>query len=160
MVRRLGSSQMTASNRMVCLIAFTSNVASTYGWLVQYCPPGAGIGDEIPRGVTGLDGDRVGIGQLLGDGLPFHVGETSRSRVIGSAPSLQIGQVVRRWRVWMELRDAPGRRGKHLGGPPLVSPAVPQSQSAIRVRAGPRDSCGGDTRRLRIMISSAADWTN
>ena len=28
-VRRLGSSQMTASSRMVCLIVFTSNVANT-----------------------------------------------------------------------------------------------------------------------------------
>ena len=63
--------------------------------LFQYRPRGAGIGDEIARGVTGLDGDRVGIGQLLGDGLPCGVAEIGRLCVFGSAPRLQIGQVVR-----------------------------------------------------------------
>ena len=105
-VLRPFSSQMTASNRMVCLMVFTSNVASTSGAMrrrhndegrpaqdqlfqgadqlakaldrvaayqhcgsFEYCPSGTGVSDEITRGVAGVDGDCVRIGQLLCDGL-------------------------------------------------------------------------------------------
>ena len=57
----------------------------------------------------------------------FGVAEISRLRIFRSATGLQIGQVMRRRGVGMKLRDCPRRRGEHLGGSLLVSPAIPES---------------------------------
>ena len=120
------------------------------GGLFQHGPRGAGIGNEIARGVTGFDSDGVGIGQLFGDGLPFGVAEIGRRCVFGSAPSLQIRQVVRGRSVWMKLRNGPGRRREHLGGSLLVSPAVPHRTEDDRAESRNDQHDQADAPRIHL----------
>ena len=78
------------------------------------------------REVAGVDGDRARIGKLLGDRCALSVAEIGRLRLFGSASGLQIGQVVRRRSVGVELGDGPagGAASRRLAA---CFASVPQS---------------------------------